>query len=270
MRLEAVVIEEFSKEYAILVERLEGQVEVIDWERYKQGSYREENLLFIAEHKKTLEYALEQNLAVLGFPGKGREDLSRARLIVEGFDDIDLQFCIRQYQRAHGIPWEILTTARTYLREQTVEDVQEVYRLYEGEGITDYMEPLFPSMEEEIAYTKEYIRCVYEFYELGLWVVIDQKSGKLIGRAGLTPIDYNGEYQLELGYVIAKEVQGQGIGEEVCLGVLDYAKKWQPGVKLNCFIDENNLPSINLSRKLGFSWKEEAERGGKNLQRYCN
>ncbi len=53
-----------------------------------------------------------------------------------------LFFLERIYQRKHGIPWRVIETERTYLREMTVEDVDALYEIYAQEGMTDFIEPL--------------------------------------------------------------------------------------------------------------------------------
>ena len=69
---------------------------------------------------------------------------------VEGMDAVDDTYKERVYRRFHGIPWDITETVRLKIREITVDDVPRLYELYSGEGITKYMEPLFPEMQKEI------------------------------------------------------------------------------------------------------------------------
>ena len=52
----------------------------------------------------------------------------------------------------------ILKTDRLTLREIRVEDVDRLYEIYEGPGITDFIEPLYEDRDEEIVYTRDYIK----------------------------------------------------------------------------------------------------------------
>ena len=62
----------------------------------------------------------------------------------------------------------------------------------------------------------------------------------------------------------------QGYAFEVCLAILEYARDNLPEVKLNCLIDRDNVPSIRLAKKLGFSYYGVEIKDGKTLDRYCN
>ena len=90
----------------------------------------------------------------------------------------------RIYQRQKGIPWTILTTERCLVREFAMEDLAALEELYAWPGITDYTEPLEPH-EQEAAYQRDYIRYAYGIFGYGFWLVLDKKTGELIGRAGI-------------------------------------------------------------------------------------
>jgi len=80
----------------------------------------------------------------------------------------------------------ILETDRCLVRETTVEDVEEFYRIYREPSITYYMEDLFPDPAEEREYVRNYIREIYGFYGYGLWTVLCKEKNEVIGRAGLS------------------------------------------------------------------------------------
>ena len=107
----------------------------------------------------------------------------------------------------------VIETARCYVREFSVSCIPEVFRLYEGEHFTDYIEPLL-SVEEETEYRENYIKKIYGKYGYGMWDVFDKETGRLIGEAGLEhrtdsdrekfPYDWMfDEHCAELGYCIA-------------------------------------------------------------------
>ena len=169
---------------------------------------------------------------------------------VERVEDIDDTYKDRVYRRFRGLPWDITETARLKIREITMEDVPRLYELYSGEGITKYMEPLFPEMEKEIEYTKAYIENVYKFYGYGLWVIVQKESGEVIGRVGL---EYKEGFDgLELGFMLGKEYQHRGYANEACQAVLEYGIGQLGIASFYAFVNEGNIASIRLCERLGF------------------
>lgn len=231
---------------------------------------KEENCLMIAATGKTLGIIKYMNIASVGYlnPICGKQDLSQAEVLVEGFDEVDFFFLERIYQRKHGIPWTVIETDRCFLREMTMEDLDDLYRLYQEPEITKYMEGLYEDREKEEEYTKAYINNMYRFYGYGMWLVIEKQTGKVIGRAGLNNVDIHGEPALEMGYMIGKNYQNQGYATEVCEGILQYAAEATEFEMINCLIQKENIKSIHVAEKLDFTWKEELKIQEKTMQRY--
>lgn len=224
-------------------------------------------VLVLAATDATIEEAKALSVAIVALKNKKfpQESLFKADALVEDISAIDVEYLQRIYQRKHGIPWNIAQTKRCIIREMTVTDVPAMCRLYEGDGMTDYMEPLC-EVAEEIEKAKAYIQNMYGFYGYGMWLVFDKESGKLIGRAGLNLSVYKEETILELGYAIDVNWQGCGLATEVCEAVISYTIKEELGFeKLYCFIHPNNTASIRVAEKLGFTFQEKTMSKGKKL-----
>lgn len=190
-------------------------------------------------------------MTLLAFSGENSgSDFLAADLLMEGLFDADAEFFVRAYQRSHQIPWTILETERCIVREITLDDLDDLFALYAGEGMTAYIEPLFP-YEQEKEYQRAYIDYMYKFYGYGMWVVIEKKTGTLIGRAGLEHREDMGE-EPELGYAIGTPYQRNGYAFEVCSAILDYAKTHLEYDTVSCYIRTGNTASEHLARKLGF------------------
>lgn len=169
---------------------------------------------------------------------------------VENLSDIDARYLDRVYRRFHDIPWDITETPRLKIREITVDDVPQLYELYEDARITQYMEPLFADPEQEVIYTREYIRNVYGFYGYGMWVLESRESGRIIGRAGL---EYKEGFEgLELGFMLGVPFQHRGYAYEACSAILAYGIRELEQRSYCSFVNENNEASIRLCERLGF------------------
>ncbi len=205
-------------------------------------------------------YKRKPGMAVVFYEDMDRQEEAAADFIVQGFEEIGIQFFDRVQKRRNGLPWNILYTKRTCVREITMADLDELYEIYQAPNMTDYIEPLYEREMEE-AYTKSYIQSMYYYYGYGMWVVQDKKTGKLIGRAGIEHRDQDDEVWMELGYVIRKEYQNQGYATEVCMAVLDYAKQELKIDEMHCFIYQDNQASIQVANKLGFVCVGNMENG---------
>lgn len=187
------------------------------------------------------------------------ESFPDALYCIENLSEMNDDIIERMQLRAHNKPWTILTTARCIVREITLDDIDDLYNIYSDEDTKRYIEDLYPNKEEEIEFTREYILNQYRFYEYGIWVVIEKSSGKLIGRAGLS--DRDGYDTTEIGFIFDKKYWGQGYAYEVCSAITKYAKEELLMEKLISFTKKENLRSIRLLERLGFSFLES-----KNLE----
>ena len=189
-----------------------------------------------------------------------------AQCIIEGFDEVDADFVIKMYERSKHIPWTILETPRTIIRELTLEDIDDMYSLYAEPGLSDYIPPLCEDRDDEVEFEKMYISSMYEFYGYGIWTILDRETERFIGRAGVAHRD--GYEDLEVGYMLSSAYQHKGIATEVVTAIISYAKKKFGCESFNAFIDENNTASIRFAQKLGFKKKGDALIEGRNLSWY--
>lgn len=229
-----------------------------------------QNCLFLAATNQVLALAEALGIAAVGYvnPTLPPQKLTSAVMAVEGFDEVDFYFLERMYQRFHGIPWTVIETRRCFLREQTIEDLDAMYRIYQGKSIAKYIEALNEDREKEEEYTKAYIKNMYAFYGYGMWAAVEKATGRIIGKAGLNNREIHGKPSLELGYLIGEEYQGQGFATELCEGILQFAKEGTEFEEIHCLIEKGNEISIHLAQKLGFLWQEELKIQGRDMQRY--
>jgi len=228
-----------------------------------------DNTLLIAATDATIALGKELGIATMAYmnPAIPNQSYSGVDMLVEGFDEIDVDFLEKVWQRHHRIPWTILETERCIVRELSLDDLDALFALYEDGEITKYTDALYP-YEEEKEFQRAYIENMYRYFGYGLWLVFSKESGALIGRAGLEHREYHEEIELELGYIIGTKYQGQGYATEVCKAILEYAKENTSFTRINALIDAENVVSERLAEKLGFVHMEDFELDGKIMRRY--
>ena len=183
------------------------------------------------------------------------QNFPEAFYVVENIEEINLKYLEQVYMRQMKIPWTIAETKRCIIREMTVEDLDEIYNIYEGKNITKYMEGLYEDREEEKEFIASYIEHAYKFYGYGTWVIYEKELGVLIGRVG-----YNlreGYEDPELGFVIAERYQNKGYGYECCKAVIAVGKEEYGFEQIQALVKEKNKVSISLCEKLGLHQKRK-------------
>ena len=216
-----------------------------------------EHLLAVTDSSPMLHRLLAQGYYVIALYHETNhaEDFSGTPYAVEDLFSMVYDSYEKAYERLAGLPWQILTTPRLTLRESTVSDVDEFYRIYQDPSTTKYMENLFPDRDEERSYMKDYIQKIYGFYGFGLWSVIHTVTGAVIGRAGLSVRE---GYELpELGFVTDVAFQHQGYTYEICEAILRYAWEELEFPQVQAFCHPENTASLHLLQKLGFTYAGE-------------
>ena len=166
--------------------------------------------------------------------------------------ELDPEFEKRDALRKAGIPVEIARTDQLLIRETIDSDISELYRIGTDQAVRKYIVPMQPTLEEEIVYTKAYVRHMYAFYDFGLWTVLEKDAygqERVIGRAGLFPSERLAG-QIEMGYMIAPECQGNGYGKEAAEIVLRYAFNVLDLEEVHLFAEKENKASVKLAETL--------------------
>ena len=178
--------------------------------------------------------------------------------------DYDRDYLETIYRRLMKIPLFILETQRCIVRETCKEDLDSFFKIYSDRDVSEYVEPLMERIEEE-KYTENYRDLIYEIYGHGIWTVILKETGEIIGRAGL---DERADFDTpELGFLIGKKWQGQGLGYEVCSEILKWGAS-EGMSKIMSLADKANAPSVTLLNKLGFKESEDVKVNDEILTKY--
>ena len=192
-----------------------------------------------------------------------------AKYVLEGegeFDeeDFDPEELEKIYRRLKKIPWDILETDRCVIKETSLDDLDEFYRIYADPDITRFTEDLMERSEEE-KYTENYRDLIYEIYGHGIWTVIKKDTNEIIGRAGLD--ERAGFDTPELGFVIGKPWQNRGYAYEVCSAILSWAS--ENGItEIMSLAEKENAAAAKLLKKLGFFEENAVTIGTSELVRF--
>ena len=220
----------------------------------------EEGTLYVVTDPNDIPAAAGMGATFVYYSDTTKKDASESsyldgvKYVLEGegeFDpeEFDDDFFEIVYRRLKAIPLDIMETERCFIRETWIPDLDSFYEIYSDTSVTKYMEDLMERSEEE-KYTENYRDLIYEIYGHGIWTVILKETGEIIGRARL---DERAGYDTpELGFLIGTKWQRKGYAEEVCRGILKWAAE-NDIEKVMSITDPENIPSVNLLKKLGFT-----------------
>ena len=239
---------------------------VYNWKEVDETNYQ--NALLISSSEQTIREAIFHEIAVLGLEIERQDTFLPCTYVVEELETLDVGEVKRIYAREKNIPVVIMETERMIIREMSVEDIDLLYDLYKDAHNTHYVEPLFSDREEELTYIKDYIRLIYCFYDLGMWLLFDRETNELIGRAGVEPMNHEGETVLELGYIIGTKWQRKGYATEACKGILHYVEQLEHYPFVDALIEAENMDSIGFIRSLGFDKIKNDAIGKKPMERW--
>lgn len=208
------------------------------------------NTLVITDCEENIQRFISGDYAIL-FVCAEDKFISGVKYITDSLAACDDKYFNMVFSRQKKLPLTVLETERTIVREITVSDLEELYVIYDDELIVKYLEPLY-EYEEEKLFTEKYIENMYGLYGYGLWIVEDKRNGTIIGRAGISIRNIDGEDCNELGYVIRREYRNQGYAGEVCRAILDYAGDELLMKELYIVTESDNRYSEQLACSLGF------------------
>lgn len=232
-------------------------VEIFSAEEFPEeiNRYREQ-ALYISDNPGCVDTLLRRGFpALIYYHDKNRQlPFPKCRYAMENPSELDAEYLEQVFRRYVGLPWDILETRRLRLRETTVGDVEHFWEMYKEPSLTAYTEGLYPTLEEEETYIRDYIHSMYHFYEFGIWTVLRKGTDEIIGRAGLSIRD--GYEVPELGYVIGMGHQQKGYAFEICKGILGYAVDCLGYERIGAVVHKENEASIGLLKKLGFSYEK--------------
>lgn len=105
----------------------------------------------------------------------------------------------------------------------------------------------------------------------GMWVMEARADGAFLGEAGLLSAA-RGLPELdgwpEAGWVLTPQAWGRGIAGEAMAAILAWADAHLDAASVRCIIENDNVASIKVARRLGFTVMADASIGGKAIGIY--
>lgn len=159
----------------------------------------------------------------------------------------------------------IIETERLLLREITLDDKEEMFRLHSDPAVQKFTgDPLVESMDEmeQAIHTRI---MAYKNYGFGRWATLLKNGKQFIGWAGLA---YLPEFdEIDLGYRFLPEYWGMGFATEASQAILTYGFEKLDLSRIIAIAVQENKPSIRVMEKVGMEFDKFApyEPGGEDV-----
>ncbi|BCL33668.1 GNAT family N-acetyltransferase [Nostoc sp. MS1] len=157
-----------------------------------------------------------------------------------------------------------LETARLRLRYFTLDDFEDLFRLYSDVEVMKYLSPR--SREQTQASLIKHIQ-QWQEHNLGMWAVVHKQSSKLIGRCGLGFLDNT--HEVELGYVLDKSYWNLGLGTEASIATLNYGFLTIKLKRIVAIANPQNIASRRVIEKVGMKYEKLAYYYGQDVVYYA-
>ncbi|WP_378318780.1 GNAT family N-acetyltransferase [Aquimarina celericrescens] len=150
----------------------------------------------------------------------------------------------------------LIETERLLLREITLDDKEELFKLYSDPEVQKYTgEPVVESIEEIEKAIQTRISN-YKKYGFGRWATILKNGMHFVGWAGL---EYLPEFdEIDLGYRFLPEYWGSGIATEAADAILAYGFYQLQLKKIIAIAMTENNASIRVMQKIGMEFDKFA------------
>jgi len=149
-----------------------------------------------------------------------------------------------------------IVTGRLRLRGHRMEDFSASAAMWADPEVTRFMGGR-PFSEQE-SWTR-FLRYagLWSMLKYGYWVVEEQATAAFVGEIGFADFKRNIETSIrgisELGCVLIPSVYGKGYALEATRAVLEWARTNLPSSTIVCLIPPENMASIRVAEKCGFS-----------------
>lgn len=148
-----------------------------------------------------------------------------------------------------------IITSRLLLRAHRMDDFEASLALWSDRNVTRYIGGK-PSTGEEVWSRLLRYAGLWPTLGYGYWAICDRSTGRFLGELGLADFCREIEPPLdvpEAGWALIPTAAGRGYAAEALEAVLGWTNRSLSAPSCVCLIDAENIPSIRLAERAGFS-----------------
>jgi ribosomal-protein-alanine N-acetyltransferase len=161
--------------------------------------------------------------------------------------------------------WITLETERMRLRPLTLDDADDIYRIFSDPVAMIYSITGTRSREETRLWIERVLRRIEEDGH-GFLACVLKENGRYAGHAGLLLQEVEGQREIEIAYWFVRDLWSRGLATEAARALRDHGFDVMGGERLVSLIHPDNVASQRVAEKVGMHherdavWKEHAVR----------
>ena len=161
----------------------------------------------------------------------------------------------------------IVETERLYICEITDKDSVALRLVLSDPEIMKYS---IVGVHSDEDITKYIANCKqqYTVKGYGQWAVFSKTDNIFVGICGLNSHLVESDELLHVSYRLSLSEQGKGFASEATSGVVKFCKNTLKRKNISALIDPNNLPSIKVANRSGFSFLKSSNIQGFDVDIY--
>lgn len=161
----------------------------------------------------------------------------------------------------------VVETARVKIREFESIDTQALSTILGDPCVMEFSSK-GPQTEADTVRFIEWCRGSYQEHGYGQWVLIEKKSGVIIGFCGLSRATVDGDDEVEIAYRLAHDQWGMGLASEATNVVLGHGFTICNIESIVGIVSPRHQASIRVLEKIGFQSFSETRYSGWDVRVY--
>ena len=144
----------------------------------------------------------------------------------------------------------IQQTDRLYFRKLQASDIPLWSDFFRDNEMIEFVG--IDTSKEPLDLSKEWIEKQFERYQndgFGHLAIIEKKTNRFLGVAGLIVREIDSIKEFEVSYLLKKEFWGKGYATEITKSLIDYSRENKVSKRLISLIHKENLNSIRVAKK---------------------
>ncbi len=150
---------------------------------------------------------------------------------------------------------KIITTDRLILRQMEWSDLNDLKEMLFDPKVMYAYEHNFTEEDAKVWLERQLNR--YEQFGFGLWAMVEKKSGEMVGQAGITWQECEGEKVLEIGYLLKYRHWHKGYASEAAIACRNYAFSVLDADWICSIIKEDNFASQQVAKRVAMKPEKE-------------
>lgn len=151
---------------------------------------------------------------------------------------------------------EDIETRRLQLRHFTLNDTDDLYRIYRHRKLFKYMSDEKPLLREQARGLIHSLTETWQQHGFGVWAIVYKKHQKLIGHCGFKFLENTPEIQM--GYLLLPSYWGMGLGTEAASAALKYGFEITQLERIVAIAKSENIASRRVMEKVGMKYEKDA------------